>query len=82
MRAMQPSDHPAVPENGGGAPTISRAQTAHDAGLSRDQKWMALRVANMPAAEFETAPVRAAGPAEVRSRGPAIRAEECRFSCE
>ena len=38
-------------EPSGGAPT--RLQVAHDAGMSRDQMHTALRVANVPADEFE-----------------------------
>ena len=41
--------------NGAGAHTISRDQAARDAGLSRDQKVTALRIANIPDAEFEAA---------------------------
>jgi hypothetical protein len=39
--------------NGGGAPTITRTQAAKDAGLSRDQRHTALRVARVPETEFE-----------------------------
>ncbi len=37
----------------GGAPTLSRKQAATDAGMSRDQMHTALRVAKVPADEFE-----------------------------
>jgi hypothetical protein len=40
---------------GGAAPKLSRAQAAREAGLSRDQKRDALRVANVPGEEFEAA---------------------------
>jgi len=40
----------------GGAPTkVTRASAARDAGLSRDQRVSALRVASVPAATFEAA---------------------------
>lgn len=39
----------------GSAPTLSRKQAAKDAGLSRDQGITAVRVANVPAADFESA---------------------------
>ena len=42
-------------KNGGSGPPISRSQAARDAGLSRDQKRTALRVANVPPDEFEDA---------------------------
>lgn len=42
-------------QNGGDAPTITRASAARDAGLSRDQKITALRVASVPEADFEAA---------------------------
>lgn len=42
-------------KNGGFGPPVSRAQAARDAGLSRDQKRDALRVAKIPDAEFEAA---------------------------
>jgi hypothetical protein len=41
--------------NGGGGPPVSRAQAARDAGLSRDQKREALRLARVPADEFDAA---------------------------
>jgi hypothetical protein len=40
-------------ENGGAPPRFSRTQAARDAGLSDDQRKTALRVANVPAPEFE-----------------------------
>lgn len=39
----------------GGAPTLSRKAAAEDAGLSREQRVTALRVAKVPAHEFEAA---------------------------
>lgn len=43
-------------EHGGGAPTkLTRKQAATDAGMSRDQMHTALRVARVPAPEFEAA---------------------------
>lgn len=50
---------------GGGAPTLhSRKQAASDAGMSRDQMHTALRVANIPQAEFD-AQVESANPPTV-----------------
>lgn len=42
-------------KNGGDAPPVSRARAAIDAGLSRDQKRTALRVAAVPELDFEAA---------------------------
>ena len=42
-------------KNGGGASPVSRASAARDAGLSRDQQKVAVRVANIPAKDFEQA---------------------------
>lgn len=56
LRAIKPSDAPGRPRaNGGGTPTISRAQAAKDAGLSRDQRVTALRVSKIPAPVFDRA---------------------------
>lgn len=50
------------PENTTGAHTISRAQVAADAGLSKHKADTAVRVANVPAAAFEAAVESAAPP--------------------
>jgi hypothetical protein len=39
----------------GGPPTLSRQKAAEDAGISRDQRVTALRVANVPQDEFDAA---------------------------
>jgi hypothetical protein len=62
LRQVAPDPKPGRPKNGGDAPTITRA--AKQAGLSRDQRVAALRVANVPADDFEDA-VEADEPATV-----------------
>jgi hypothetical protein len=47
------------PKLGAAAPQVSRSQAVRDAGLSRDQKRDALRVARIPDADFERAVERA-----------------------
>jgi hypothetical protein len=41
------------PKNSGGAPTVSQRQAAAGAGMSKDQEVQAVRVANVPAEDFE-----------------------------
>jgi len=54
LRAIK--DGPAGrPKLGATPPPISRSQAARDAGLSRDQKRDAIRVARIPEPEFEAA---------------------------
>jgi len=56
LRAIEPSPGGRPSETrGGDPPSLSRSQAAHDAGLSRDQKRTALRVAAVPEEEFERA---------------------------
>jgi hypothetical protein len=43
------------PQNGGGVPTVSQRAAAVAVGLSKDQQVAAVRVANIPAEEFEAA---------------------------
>ncbi len=53
LKSFSPSEKPGRKKNCGSNPTISRSQAAKDAGLSRDQKVQALRLANIPKDEFE-----------------------------
>ena len=51
LKAIEPGKP--GPRSVGASPPISRAQAARDAGLSRDQRHTALRVASIPRDEFE-----------------------------
>jgi hypothetical protein len=55
LRAIRPAKNQRQDSGRGDAPP-SRSQAARDAGLSRDQKRTALRVANVPAGERERTP--------------------------
>lgn len=56
LKAIERSDKGGRPQkNGGGMAPVSRAAAAKSAGLSRDQRRDALRVANVPEADFEAA---------------------------
>lgn len=53
LRAIEANEKGGRRPNCSGAPTVSRTQAARDAGLSRDQKVTALRVANVDEGDFE-----------------------------
>ena len=53
LRAIK--EHPGGRKPVGAPPHVSRSQAARDAGLSKDQKVSALRVARIPESEFEAA---------------------------
>jgi hypothetical protein len=55
LKAIAPKETLGRPKVGGPPPPFTRTQAAADAGLSRDQKRTAQRVASMPATEFEQA---------------------------
>jgi hypothetical protein len=54
LKQIEPKASPAAKgKNGGSTPTISRRDVAKNAGLSKDQQVTAIRVNNVPRAEFE-----------------------------
>ena len=55
LKALAPKETPGRPTNYTGSGTITRAQAASEAGLSKRQKDTALRVASIPEDEFELA---------------------------
>jgi len=56
LRAIKRPEQGGRPtKNGGGSAPVSRAQAGRDAGLSRDQRRDAIRVARVPEADFEAA---------------------------
>lgn len=55
LRELAPKDKPGPSKDGKAGLTISRNKVAKDAGLSIHQKRTALRVANVPEADFERA---------------------------
>src|SRR5262249_47768113 len=54
-RSKKAREHERTDLGGASPPKLSRVQAARDAGLSRDQKREALRLAQIPEAEFEAA---------------------------
>ena len=66
-----------MPENGRARSRISRAQAAHQAGLSEHQRKTALRVANVPSDEFERAVAGVAPPTVTEMAGPLALGGSC-----